>query len=333
MATASWAHTPSRNLARPKRSLYHTRYADGLPGKKTGPTMLLARSFCLAYLPRRAGGHPAIYGSLRYNSGLQAVEQFVDVVDLMLEPDVEVLDFDGMPGLNRQSVSLKTRHRQCQVKSLGGIPDIGGCDGQRELAQLLECACRARKHQHTATFVDYRPLFSNQVHPVHNGIYQQRIIELHGSQRLHAIIFVESLDRRPSVSAVALVDLLDQLLDFTGVAFVFRQCLARWHQKCQEAHFAEPFRMLFEHQRVSLKAAQDILGWLDAVHPHNSLLSEQGKNFIGGASPGQALYQPFFLCHRDRDRVGMHLRAVSLPPDRAFREVHNRPIQQGTRAL
>src|SRR5258708_20482474 len=101
MATASLAHMPSRNLARPKRSLCHTRCADGLPGKKTGPTASLALSFCRLFLPRRPGGGHAIHDFLGYDSGWQAVEQFVDVVDLMLEPDVEVLDFDGMSCLNR----------------------------------------------------------------------------------------------------------------------------------------------------------------------------------------------------------------------------------------
>src|SRR6266852_3997348 len=135
------------------------------------------------------------------------------------------------------------------------------------------------------------------------------------------------------IRAVFLIDLPNHLLYLGIITFIYGHGLAGWHEKGEKRDLAYQVRVLIEHLRIGLKAAHNIFGGFDTIHPHNGLFAQQGYYLPSSLFAGQASHGAAFARYRDGDGVGADTGAMTFPLNGALFEIDNSAIEQCTRSF
>ncbi len=148
---------------------------------------------------------------------------------------------------------------------------VVGVDGDRVVAHLLVRPGLAGEHQRAAVLGEHRHLLGDQVHAVADGVDQRHVGQPVRGQRAGEVVLEVEHHRRPVRRAVLRVDLLGDPRHLRGVVPVDGEVLPRGVGEGHVHDPVAPLGVVVEQLPEGVQAADDVLGELGAVHPHDRL--------------------------------------------------------------
>ena len=189
---------------------------------------------------------------------------------------------DAHAGCGRARDARPARIVSARVDRVGLLLDVEGVHAEGEGAELLVRAGVLRQDQHAGAPVQDRTLLGDQVHPVADGVDQQRVVVLVGRQRDGEVVLDAQVDRHPVGRAVLGVDVGDDALDALPIEDVLLDVLARGLQQGEEGEALPELGVQLEEAAEGDEAADDVLGRVETVDAQDQVVAAAGA---GGPSP------------------------------------------------
>src|SRR5437588_10330146 len=198
---------------------------------------------------------------------------------------------------------LLRRELEGGMDSLRLPGDVERVHRERPLAELLVHTRVLGEDQHTVALVDERRLLRDQVEPVEDRVYEQRVELLVRSHGLREVVADLELDRRPPLTLEAVVDDPRSALDRSEVLGVLGNLLPRGVEKREHRHAPVHLRMLVEVELEGPKAANDVLGRVGAVDSKDEELRPSRHDLALGGEQVRARRELLERVDVDRARM------------------------------
>src|SRR5215204_2495635 len=200
----------------------------------------------------------------------------VEVGELSIDPGSDVVLSDIGPDRVEPAPSLVLAHRQRLVERPRLAREVEWVHGERPLAELVVDAGVFRKNEDTVTHVHERRLLRDEVHPVEDGVHEQDVVLLVGSDGLVEVVLDPDLERKPALGAEAIVDHPRGTLDRAQVLGVLGDVLARRVEEGKHTDTAVQLWVIFEEELVGPEAANDVLRGVRSVDADDQQLRALG---------------------------------------------------------